>query len=111
VRWSFVVRQSSVVLSELRRGAHTREAQAIVDALRRQAPVEWAPTIDDWWEAAALVRDIGAARKWDAGRRGAFQNDALIALTARRHGAVVVTANRVDFEPLAGALSTKMFFV
>jgi len=34
-------------------------------------------------------------------KRREFQNDALIALTARHHGATVVTRNRGDFEFLA----------
>ena len=33
-----------------------------------------------------------------------FQNDALIALTARRHGATVVTANFSDFDLLRSEL-------
>jgi hypothetical protein len=37
-------------------------------------------------------------------KRRDFQNDALIALTARRHGATVVTANSSDFELLPSEL-------
>ena len=37
-------------------------------------------------------------RAWDPRRRRDFQNDVLIGLTARRHGATVVTTNRADFE-------------
>lgn len=58
----------------------------------------------DWWEAGRLVRQIGDARGWELAKRREFQNDALIALTARRHGATVVTNNRSDFEPLARTL-------
>jgi len=35
-------------------------------------------------------------------KRREFQNDALIALTARRQGAMLVTANQRDFALLAG---------
>src|SRR5262245_10745206 len=104
VRKAFVVRQSSVVLSELRRGARTREARRLVDALHRLARIQWAPTAADWWEAGRLIRDIGNDQDWDRSKRRDFQNDVLIALTARHHGATVVTANRVDFELLAQAL-------
>jgi predicted nucleic acid-binding protein len=41
---------------------------------------------------------------WDMHKRRDFQNDALIALTARRHGATVVTANYSDFELLRSEL-------
>ncbi|HLC42017.1 MAG TPA: hypothetical protein VJO34_10400 [Methylomirabilota bacterium] len=44
VRRTFVVRHSAVVLSELRRGARTREAQRLVDALYRLSAMQWEPT-------------------------------------------------------------------
>jgi len=60
--------------------------------------------VSDWWEAGRLVRNIGDEQHWDINKRRDFQNDALIALTARRHGATVVTANTSDFELLRAAL-------
>lgn len=110
VRRAFVIRHSAVVLSELRRGARTREAEDVVDALARLARVQWEPTAADWWEAGRLIRSIGDARRWDRSKRRDFQNDTLIALTARRHGATVVTANRSDFELLGGALHLSLIF-
>ena len=104
VRTAFVVRHSAVVLSELRRGARTREAQRRVETLARFATIRWEPTAADWWEAGALIRKIGDANDWDPGKRRDFQNDALIALTARRHGAAVVTADSRDFALLAREL-------
>lgn len=97
VRRRFVVRQSAVVLSELRRGARTAAARRLVETLVRIAPVVWEPSADDWWEAGRIIRKVGDARGWDTGKRRAFQNDVLIALTARRHGAAVVTSNADDF--------------
>jgi predicted nucleic acid-binding protein len=82
VRQVYIVRQSAVVLSELRRGARTR----------------------DWWEAGRLVRQLGDEQGWEHHKRREFQNDALIALTARRYGATVVTANLSDFALLARSL-------
>lgn len=104
VRRAFIVRHSSVVLAELRRGAHTQKAQQLVRSLRRLARVHWEPTAKDWWEAGQVIRKIGNARTWDRHKRQEFQNDALIALTARRHGATVVTTNREDFHALAREL-------
>ena len=103
-RRKFVIRHSSVVLSELRRGARTRKTRALVDALHELAHVRWAPTEDDWWYAGRLIRDIGDHQDWDTKKRRGFQNDALIALTARRQGATIVTANRNDFALLAREL-------
>jgi predicted nucleic acid-binding protein len=108
VRASFIVRQSSVVLSELRRGARAREAIRAVEGLWRQAVTAWAPTADDWWAAGKLVQTIGAEEGWDRAKRRAFQNDMLIALTARRHGATVVTADVSDFALLQRRLHLKI---
>jgi predicted nucleic acid-binding protein len=104
VRKVYLVRHSAVVLSELRRGARTRDAQRLVLQLFRMARICWEPTALDWWEAGRLVQRIGDAERWDRNKRRDFQNDALIALTARRHGATVVTTNLTDFELLAHEL-------
>ncbi|HMH49734.1 MAG TPA: type II toxin-antitoxin system VapC family toxin [Candidatus Acidoferrum sp.] len=104
VRRSCIVRHSAIVLSELRRGARTRRAQDLVNGLSRLAAVQWEPTAADWWEAGRIIRDIGDERSWGSTKRRDFQNDTLIALTARRHGATVVTVNRNDFELLARAV-------
>ena len=101
MRRAFIVRQSSVVLSELRRGARTPRARRLVETLLRLSKIQWAPTPADWWEAGRVVQKVGDAQDWDRHKRQAFQNDALIALTARRYGATIVTADRTDFELLA----------
>ena len=101
IRRRFVVRQSAVVLSELWRGARDKRAQRLVTELRDLTTVAWAPTTADWWTAGELVRTIGDAQGWETGKRREFQNDALIALTARHHGATVITTNAGDFELLA----------
>ena len=101
IRKTFVVRHSVVVLSELRRGARTKAAQVHVDSLFRLARTRWTPTGEDWWEAGRLIRKIGDSERWDRSKRRDFQNDALIALTARRYGATVVTADSADFDLLA----------
>ncbi len=48
VRRRYIVRQSAVVLCELRRGARTRDAEKFVEQLYRRAPVVWEPTAQDW---------------------------------------------------------------
>ena len=111
VRQAFIVRQSSVVLSELGRGARTREAHGLVEALFRLATIQWAPTAADWWEAGLVIRKIGDAQRWDLHKRQTFQNDVLIALTARRHGATIVTANRSDFALLGNELGVSIFAI
>ena len=100
LRRAYVIRHSAVVLSELRRGARGRDAELLVTNLFELATVRWEPSVADWWEAGRLVRNIGDKQDWDINKRRDFQNDALIALTARRHGATVVTANSSNFELL-----------
>lgn len=98
IRRAFIVRHSAVVLSELRRGTRTRAAERTVARLYELARDPWTPNQRDWWDAGRIIRTLGDAHNWDRSKRRDFQNDALIALTARRHGATVVTANRNDFE-------------
>lgn len=111
VRRAFLVRHSAVVLSELRRGARTRQARRAVESLHRVATVVWEPSAADWWEVGGLIRALGDARGWDSAKRRDFQNDVLIALTARRHGATVISADRADFELLARAVRVRVVVV
>lgn len=109
IRKRFVVRLSAVVLSELRRGARTSRARRFVDELRALGPVVCEPAEADWWAAGELIRNIGDANGWETAKRREFQNDTLIALTARRYGAVVVTTNVADFKLLAARI--KLYIV
>jgi predicted nucleic acid-binding protein len=109
IRRAYIIRHSAVVLSELRRGARGRDAERLVTSLFELATVTWEPLARDWWEAGRLVRKIGDKQNWGINKRRDFQNDALIALTARRHGATVVTANSSDFELLRAELRISVF--
>lgn len=100
VHRGFAIRHAAVVLSELRRGARTQQARRTVESLYRLATEVWEPTAEDWWEAGKLVRDIGDRQGWEIRKRREFQNDALLAFTARRRGALLLTSNRPDFELL-----------
>jgi len=66
--------------------------------------LKWRSSGADWWEAGRIIRDVGDEQGWGPAKRRDFQNDTLIVLTARRHGATVVTVNRADFELLARAV-------
>ncbi|HEY0466966.1 MAG TPA: type II toxin-antitoxin system VapC family toxin [Polyangiaceae bacterium] len=110
VQRAFIVCHSAVVLSELRRGARSREQQRIVEQLHGTAQAIWEPSAEDWWEAGKLVREVGDRADWETSKRREFQNDALIALTARKHGATVVTANREDFSLLRSGLKIAVIY-
>ncbi|HEY7220716.1 MAG TPA: PIN domain-containing protein [Candidatus Binatia bacterium] len=100
VRRAYIIRHSAVVLSELRHGARGHEAERLIANLFELATIRWEPSVADWWDAGRLVRSIGDKQDWDIHKRRDFQNDALIALTARRHSATVVTTNSSDFDLL-----------
>jgi predicted nucleic acid-binding protein len=108
---AFVVRHSAVVLSELRRGARNQQARRTVESLYRVATQIWEPTAADWWEAGKLVRDLGDQHGWDIHKRRGFQNDALLALTARREGALLVTSNGFDFRLMERRLSLRLQYL
>ena len=110
VQRAFIVRHSAVVLSELRRGARDGEARRNVERLNALAPAIWEPRAEHCWEAGKLVRDVGDQEDWEVHKRREFQNDALIALTARAHGASVVTANRYDFSLLRATLKISVVY-
>jgi predicted nucleic acid-binding protein len=109
IRRAYIIRHSAIVLSELRRGARGRDAERLVASLFELATVRWEPSASDWWETGRLVRIIGDKKMWDINKRRDFQNDVLIALTARRHGATVVTADGSDFELLRMELKISVF--
>jgi predicted nucleic acid-binding protein len=100
IRRHLIVRQSSVVLSELHRGAKTKEALKLVEDLYKLAKPCWVPDEKDWWAAGKILRQLSIRHGWDARRIRDLQNDVLIALTARKYGAAVITANQRDFELL-----------
>jgi predicted nucleic acid-binding protein len=108
---AFVVRHAAVVLSELRRGARTQQARRTVESLYRIATEVWEPSADDWWESGKLVRDLGDQQTWDLHKRREFQNDALLALTARRRGALLVTSNRSDFRLLERRVGVRVQYL
>ena len=55
------------------------------------------PTFDDWTEAADIVTRIAKSEKSWRSKLPQLQNDILIALSARRIGATLLTYNQEDF--------------
>jgi len=92
-----VVRNSSVVLAELWRGATTLDDQEILESLERNYPT-LTPTTNNWLESGQLLAKINAERGFEARKLRDLHFDVLIALTVRTHGACLITSNRADFE-------------
>jgi predicted nucleic acid-binding protein len=92
-----VIRTSSVVLAELWRGATQPAERAFLRALERNHPI-LTPTERIWLESGVLLGRIRLERGLAPSQLRDMHFDVLIALTARAHGARLITSNRSDFE-------------
>ncbi|MBZ5569855.1 MAG: PIN domain-containing protein [Acidobacteriia bacterium] len=94
---------SAVVLEELLAGASERERRP-VERLERDFQRLGRiviPTLDDCTKAGKMLSEFGSKFGYEAIGRGRLTNDTLIAISSRRLGITVVTANPRDFERLA----------
>jgi predicted nucleic acid-binding protein len=92
-----LVRTSAVVLAELWRGARKPAEREFLRALQRNHAV-LSPTAGNWLESGQLLAKIGADKGLTPQKLRDLHFDVLIALTARSHGARLITSNRADFE-------------
>jgi predicted nucleic acid-binding protein len=92
----FVVRCSAVVLAELSRGARSRPMRRFVDDLAKNLRII-APNEREWIQSGRIVNGIAAAKGYDIQKTREIHFDVLIALTARRIGAHLITSNIDDF--------------
>ena len=104
---NYIVRCSAVVLAELSRGARSREMKRFVDDLGKSLFVI-APNERDWVESGRIVSRIAAAKGYDVHKTREIHFDVLIALTARRIGALLITCNAADFQAIRALLSFKL---
>jgi predicted nucleic acid-binding protein len=101
------VRMSSVVLAELWRGAQTLSDRKFLSALARNHPV-LTPTQKNWLESGEILAKIRADQGFEPHKLRDLHFDVLIALTARSHGARLITTNRADFELISGYRQIKL---
>jgi predicted nucleic acid-binding protein len=92
-----LIRTSSVVLAELWRGATKAQEHDFLWALERNHPI-LSPTEKNWIESGQILSKIHADKGFAPEKLRDLHFDVLIALTARSHGARLVTSNRADFE-------------
>lgn len=92
-----LIRASSVVLAELWRGATKPAEHEFLRTLARNHPV-LTPTEKNWLESGRILAQIRADRGFMPDKLRDLHFDLLIALTARSHGARLITSNRTDFE-------------
>lgn len=92
---------SSVVVEELFAGARDKSAEGAVEKLHfsfQKAGRLVTPLDSDWTEAGKVLAKLGRKYGYEMIRRARLSNDALIAISARRHGVIVATTNTKDFE-------------
>ena len=92
-----LIRNSSVVLSELLRGARNRADKELVRSLATNHPV-LSPTTNNWIESGEILLTIAADTGFTPDKLRDLHFDVLIALTARSWGARLITSNKADFE-------------
>jgi predicted nucleic acid-binding protein len=95
-----LVRVSSVVLAELWRGASKPQEKNFLRALEKNHPI-LTPTKENWLNSGELLGQVRADRGYTPEKVRSLHFDVLIALTARTHGARLVTSDRADFELIA----------
>lgn len=94
---------SAVVLEELYAGVGVTDRQ-VVETLERnfgRANRILVPNLADWTRVGIVLSQVGAKYGYEQIGRGRLTNDALIAMSAGRTGALVITANERDFAKLA----------
>jgi predicted nucleic acid-binding protein len=92
-----IIRNSAVVMAELWRGVVKPAEREFLRALGRNHPT-LTPTENNWLDSGKTLGEIRADRGFTADRLRHLHFDVLIALTARSHGARLITSNRADFE-------------
>ncbi len=99
IRSTWIVRCSSVVFHELRRGARTTLERQFVNELARKVRII-TPLEPHWLESAEILSVIGRKKGFGQNKLNALAFDALIALSVRGIGATLITCNRKDFEEI-----------
>jgi predicted nucleic acid-binding protein len=94
---SGLIRTSSVVLAELWRGATRPAERSVLRVLQKNHPI-LTPTERHWLESGELLGQFRRDRGLAPEKLRDLHFDVLIALTARAHGARLITSNRSDFE-------------
>jgi predicted nucleic acid-binding protein len=96
---SGLVRTSSVVLAELWRGTTKIAEREFLRDLARNHPI-LTPTEGNWLESGQVLAKMRSEHGYSSDKLRDLHFDVLIALTARSHGARLISSNRTDFEAI-----------
>ena len=92
-----IIRFSAVVLAELFRGATRPSERKFLQALTKNRPI-LTPTEKNWMDSGSVLAEMRSDLGFAPDKLRHLHFDVLIVLTARSHGARVITTNRKDFE-------------
>lgn len=92
-----LIRTSVVVLAELWRAATRPAEREFLRTLEKNHPV-LSPAQANWLESGQILAKIIARQGFAPAKLRDLHFDVLIALTARSHGARLISSNRADFE-------------
>src|SRR5271167_2564503 len=92
-----LIRNCAVVMAELWRGVVTRADRRALLSLDKNHPT-LTPTAKNWLESGEILAKIRSDLGFTAHKLRDLHFDVLIALTARSHGARLITSNGADFE-------------
>lgn len=99
----FVIRCSAVVLAELSRGARSRPMRRFIEDLAKNLRII-TPNEREWIQSGRIVDRIVTSKGYDLHKTRELLFDVLIALTARRIGAYLITCNVDDFTAIRAYL-------
>lgn len=109
-----VVYLSSVVLMELRAGAHLLSAIKAVDAIEKffkDVGRIITPQHSDYRLAGQVLAKLQREKGYNLKKTASIANDCLIAASARNFGACVVTQNAKDFNAIAEVVKVEIQIV
>lgn len=109
LRSPWIIRCSSVVLHELRRGARTNLELRFVNELARKVRII-APAERHWLESAEILSVIRRKKGYGQNKLRELAFDALIALSVRDIGAILITCKRGDFEEIRSQKPFKVLY-
>lgn len=103
---------SSVVVSELYAGAHDSQSIKLLDKLHQTFQNVGrliVPNDEDWRQTGGIIAKSGKKYGYDATYLSRLQNDILIACSARRIGAFVLTKNEKDFVRIREFVNVRIY--
>jgi len=107
-----VLYMSMVVLAELYAGSHDANSIKLVDRLYNTflgVGRLIVPNDEDWRKTGMVMAKLGQKYGFEAKYISKIQNDVLIACSARRIGAFVVTQNKIDFQRIKEFIDFRIY--